>query len=476
MIWLALHFPHLALEGFTRAQPNRIAAAIHETRKGRQVIVDCNRLAQQAGVRRDHSVATALAMCADLQTWAYDAAREQKQLQALADFCYRYSSQLSLELPATLFIEVAGSERLFHSLPALRNTIHHEIHELGYSVTSAMAPTPLAALWLAMTGNPVILEQRRFVVPVLGKLSVQQLPVAESHKQKLARLGIRTLAECFVLPRDGMLRRFGKSWLEQLDRLRGLAPDPRKMYRPAARFCSELELPAETVDVQALLFGLRRLLLELQGVLTAHDAMVQQLVLILVSEDAPKQSVELSSLRMVRQADQWLALFRERLERVNLAAPVRELILQADSFLQQGAMTTDMFAESSSVDAWPRFVDRLVARLGADVMHRLHCVADHRPEHACASQATRRLDNTAVSAARPLWLLLSPLPLTTHDGVPQFHGRLLLSAAERIESGWWDGNDVARDYHVGCNHDGECYWLYRDLRSDNQWYLHGIFG
>jgi hypothetical protein len=46
---------------------------------------------------------------------------------------------------------------------------------------------------------------------------------------------------------------------------------------------------------------------------------------------------------------------------------------------------------------------------------------------------------------------------------------------ERIESGWWDGQDVRRDYHVVVGAAGEKLWLYRDCRS-HEWYPHGIFG
>ncbi len=46
---------------------------------------------------------------------------------------------------------------------------------------------------------------------------------------------------------------------------------------------------------------------------------------------------------------------------------------------------------------------------------------------------------------------------------------------ERIESGWWDGRDVRRDYFVVTGEGGERLWCYRDCRT-REWYLHGIFG
>ena len=49
---------------------------------------------------------------------------------------------------------------------------------------------------------------------------------------------------------------------------------------------------------------------------------------------------------------------------------------------------------------------------------------------------------------------------------------------ERIESGWWDGNDVRRDYFVAESPSGERVWIYRDGRhgfGDGEWFVHGLF-
>jgi protein ImuB len=51
----------------------------------------------------------------------------------------------------------------------------------------------------------------------------------------------------------------------------------------------------------------------------------------------------------------------------------------------------------------------------------------------------------------------------------------LLTGPERIESGWWDGHDIARDYFVACNPAEAMLWIYRERRAKGQWYLHGFF-
>jgi protein ImuB len=49
-----------------------------------------------------------------------------------------------------------------------------------------------------------------------------------------------------------------------------------------------------------------------------------------------------------------------------------------------------------------------------------------------------------------------------------------VAGPERIESGWWDHGDLARDYYLARGADGTRQWVYQDLRS-GAWYLHGLW-
>jgi protein ImuB len=61
-------------------------------------------------------------------------------------------------------------------------------------------------------------------------------------------------------------------------------------------------------------------------------------------------------------------------------------------------------------------------------------------------------------------------------GKPTLQGELQLRAGpERIEAGWWDGDEVQRDYFVATSARGEAYWIYREHRDLSAWYLHGLF-
>jgi protein ImuB len=72
-----------------------------------------------------------------------------------------------------------------------------------------------------------------------------------------------------------------------------------------------------------------------------------------------------------------------------------------------------------------------------------------------------------------------PRPLPERNAVPLHEdGPLaLLAGPERIESGWWDGDDVARDYFVARTPKASVVWIYRERGAlqGGQWYLHGLF-
>jgi protein ImuB len=45
---------------------------------------------------------------------------------------------------------------------------------------------------------------------------------------------------------------------------------------------------------------------------------------------------------------------------------------------------------------------------------------------------------------------------------------------ERIETGWWRGQDVRRDYYAVATQAGSRFWIFR-RREDSRWFLHGCF-
>ena len=73
-------------------------------------------------------------------------------------------------------------------------------------------------------------------------------------------------------------------------------------------------------------------------------------------------------------------------------------------------------------------------------------------------------------------MLQRPQRLIADDGHPSMQGMLdFVAGPERIESGWWDGEEVSRDYYMAANPRGETFWIFREHRGAQSWYMHGVF-
>jgi protein ImuB len=134
-------------------------------------------------------------------------------------------------------------------------------------------------------------------------------------------------------------------------------------------------------------------------------------------------------------------------------------------------------------------VDRLSSRLGSEAVVRAVPKAAAQPELAfwyepLAGVSRRTTKQRWKSLPRPLRLESEPIPLEVLSVVPngppiqfQFHGQHRVAHAwgpERIQTGWWRGRSVQRDYYRIETTSGRRFWLFRCL-SDRKWFLHGAF-
>ena len=75
-------------------------------------------------------------------------------------------------------------------------------------------------------------------------------------------------------------------------------------------------------------------------------------------------------------------------------------------------------------------------------------------------------------------MLQNPERLDHDREGPWYDGPLTFVAGpERLETGWWDDDSIARDYFVATNPRGVHLWIYQDRGKDKgRWFLHGMFG
>jgi len=372
-------------------------------------------------------------------------------LAPLAAWACQFTPKVSLEPPQELLLEVQGSLRMHGGIENFLTALRRGLDELGSQASLALASTPRAALWLARGKGEALealpIEATRFELEFLNSI------------------GVRTVGELLQLPREGLAQRCGGQVAEDLDRALGAAPEPRAFFAPPASFAATLALPAQAVHAAAILFGARRLLAQLEGLLAARHEGIRNFRLVLLHESR-STAVDIGLASPARDAERLMRVLRERLDRIALTRPVEAIRLEAGGFVPLHATSAGMFGDAAAeAEGWARLAERLRARLGHDAVCGLALQPDHRPEHAWRRVEPGEWDPREFHppGPRPLWLL-EEKKLREGEFTP-------LAGPERIESGWWDGDDARRDYFVARLH-SSLVWIYRE---DGEWYLHGLF-
>jgi protein ImuB len=441
---------------------------------------------------------------------------QPQDLERLGVRAQRLTPRISLDPPDGLLLEVKGSLHLFAGVEGLSREMAGECSRLGMPCTLAIAPTPLAALALARAGQPLGITDPAQLIGKLSPLPLAVLRWPQDTLDRLARVGVRTIGEALRLPRAGFARRFGTAQLLTLDRLTGRTSDLKDRFEIRARFRRRRELTYELESHAALGAVLEPLLKELGEFLAARQCGVLALECRLRHRAVPPTRCVLRLAAPLADPRQLAVLLGERLSALVLPEPVRACELRSGPLvarvLSSGGLWQPGEQGGSGAAQAPELIERLRARLGPEAVHGLRAIEDHRPEAAwqarepfmatpaprsglqnnpgrtliarTAIRETPGMDSRrsgqgyfASRSRRPLWLLPKPRQLNERDGLPRRRGALrLLSAAERIESGWWDGAEVARDYYTAVDSRGARLWVFREREPPHQWFLHGVFG
>ncbi len=311
-------------------------------------------------------------------------------LQALAVWALQFTPRVAVADEAVV-MEVAGSLRLFGGRRALAERVWAEGQELGVQ-RLAWAPNSLAALALARAG--IQHDGRAPLSTVLDALPLAVLSAVRPHAVTLAHIGCRTLGDLRALPRGGVARRFDKQLLHALDQAHGLAPEVHQWIELPETFDARLELMHRVEDASALLFGARRLLLQLCGWLAARHSGVTAFTLHWAFDAMRSRSVgegdcwTVRTAQPMRDVEHLCRLLAEHLARVELAAPVGDLRLTADEVHKLQPASHSLLPDTAHAGETLHLVlERLAARLGPERVLRPLLAEDHRPEWMCHWQA-----------------------------------------------------------------------------------------
>lgn len=475
MLWACIVLPRLPLDIVLRRldDPSQPLALLHGPAPCRNLLA-VNAAARRLGLRAGQRLTLARAISEDFQTAIHDPADEQRWQHWLANWAGRFSSQVHAGWPRALVLEVGNSLRLMGGWPALQARLRRELDALQFRHRIALAPNPRAACLLAWVQDGLEVIDARQLQDVLARVPVRQARLPDDAGERLHRMGIRQLRQLLALPADGVRRRFGAPLLTHLDELRGLRPTVLTFFRPPERYDMRLELPDAIDSHQPLGFPLRRMIQDLAAFLDSRSCGVSAVKLSLEHGRGRATAIPLELLATERDPALLFELLRSRLEATCLSRPVLALRLQARHLQPLRPTGRDLFDQRpASAVPWEQLRERLRVRLGTQAIHQVAPADDPRPEHAW-----QRLDGAGHAPdtppvcghqpVRPGWLLPCPRPLAT-----PIHR--ILAGPERIESGWWDGDDVRRDYYILETGHGQRAWAFTPAGRPGPWMLHGWF-
>lgn len=365
--------------------------------------------------------------------------------------------------------------------------------------------------------------RRWAVVPTGDSRSLAHLPVAalrldDRTRAEVGDVGIESIGDLLRLPRKSLASRFGPLLERRLAEFRGTLAEPLQpsSTNELPQAAHDFELPVSSRDggEEMIVSILDRLVGACVAGVVAQGKGITSLQVRFDPGRAAASSapvvVDVGVFRPSASARHLVELVRLRLARLRMPREIESIAVEVISVAVVGCRQRVLFsgldgdaAEDGALQV-AMLLDRLAGRLGRGAVFEPQPVVDAQPEHAWVGVPAGTRSSASASASRgggksagrrPVWMLQRPIRLETVSVVPATGGGLSPVDAgpplrfrwnsethqvawahgpERIETAWWRGPCVRRDYYVIETETGGMYWLFRRLR-DGAWFLHGMF-
>lgn len=515
--------------GIGRAGPTRPGAGIGAilpaplaltlTERNVRRIHAVDEAAAALGLAPGQALADALALAPELATRAADPAADRRALEALADWCERFSPAVAVDAPDGLILDVTGSGAPWGGEEKMLKDLDQRLSAAGASARLACAPTAGAAWALARfaSGPGPLQVQAGGLVEQLDPLPLAALRLAAPTLDGLARVGLSRVAQLRKAPRAPLTRRFGPEPLLRLDQALGLAGESHPWRRPPPAFLERLALVEPVSAPEHLAQLARDLCVRLCARLERAGQGARRLLLRFYRVDGNAPGLEAGLGRALRDPERLFRLMAERLgqmdpgfgiEAASLAALSTEPLAARQGLLPgadaggepEAADREAADREAANREVIQDLIDRLAARLGEGRVVKPQPRQSWLPERAVGRLGEDGPEPVAdlwpEDRPRPVRLFPRPEPVEaaalTPDEPPamfRWRGRARrvrrAEGPERLAREWWRrpeeeaGPEQVRDYYRVEDESGRRYWLFRAglhaAEKPARWFIHGLF-
>jgi protein ImuB len=482
--------------------------------KNAVVIVAVDDTAARIGLEPGIPLANARAMCPDLNVIDEDKAADTQMLNAIADWCDRFTPLVALDPPHGLFLDVTGCAHLFGGERAMLNLLCRSLDQQGFRVNAAIASTPVCARTMTRAASVAIVPDGREAEAVCS-LPLFALGAADDITRGLRRAGLKTIGDVAARQPHEIAARFGADFTALLRQALGQGDHPISPRKPLPDYVAEKRFPEPVASDLPIAVTLDRLGYMLIAAMERDGKGARRLEAAFFRTDGIVFAIPVEAGRPVTQARTIARLFREKLDALSDPLDpgfgfdlIRLSASHAETVVQE---QRDLDAHAHDDDELAGLIDRIAARIGSRRVI-VHLPQDtHIPERAALAVSAQHHLNGAIAAAwnprpagepplRPLRMLDMPEEIdvglvTAPDGAPTrftwrraFHRIVRSEGPERIAMEWWKQEDLAptRDYFRVEDDAGLRFWLYRDglygepkskdgKPLDPKWFMHGVF-
>ena len=381
----------------------------------------------------------------------------------------------------------------------------------------------------------------------LKQLPVEALRIPATTVHTLARLGVTQIDQLLGLPRSGLAARLGDHLIRRIGQLFGEIDEPIVVHHAPAEDRHSLELQYATDDMTILADRLAKLTEKVRAGLATRQRGALRLACCLALADHPPLTFDIGFFAPTLDAIHMFNLLVGCIENRRLPSAVNQITLAVTLSGPLRTSQSTLFCDSPkqpasnlmSGSSLTRMLDSLSGRLGRDAVLGVSASKDPLPEqafelypltgspasksgHPTSKQSSRhvRSQNAPDSSSgsknrhrsadpspfaapssddalrRPLNLLDPPVPLSpvgdeAFSQLPKafrlggkLHRIVRHWGPERIETGWWYGPSIRRDYYRIETDQGHWWWVYRKLTAElpssqaarrGHWLLHGRF-
>ena len=469
---------------------------------GTRRLVAVNEAAQALGLRPGQKAADAMALVPDLVTADHDPQADRAALEALSDWCVRFSPAVAIDGDDGLILDITGTDHLWGGEAAMLADLLARLARWAVPARAAVADTSGAAWALARFGEDGEIAPPNGQRERLADLPVAALRLDETATAQLPRLGLFRIGQLLGLPRAQLARRFGMHLTLRLDQALGAAGEALVFRRPASPWFDRLafaepisasdDLARVVGDVTALIC--RRLEAEGRG--------ARRFEVVFHRLDGKAMPVRAGLARPGRDAARLTRLLIPKLDVIDPGFGIEVVTVFAGDVEPLTALQARLDAEAGAGldETLAPLVDRLINRLGENRVWRADPYESHVPERSVvrrAPLASPSGKSWGPDRPRPMRLFRRPEAITAIAKLPddppvQFHWRgrphrvRRAEGPERIGQEWWRGDfdDTGpgriRDYYRVEDEAGGRFWIFRQglfgTGEDPKWWLHGLFG